>query len=112
MDPEEIQNREFLVSLRGYDREEVDAFAREVAEEIKKLRSQLATGEHPPSPASAVPEPVPAPPADRSDALKQIGEETSKILLAAEQVGGDIKEKARREAAELLADARDQAERI
>lgn len=110
MDPEEIQNREFLVSLRGYDRDEVDAFAREVAEEIAKLRTQLtAAGSAPPA---AAPEPVPAVPADRSDALKQIGEETSKILLAAEQVGSDIKDKARREAAEMLADAREEVQKI
>lgn len=35
--PEEIQSREFLVSLRGYDRDEVHAFLDEVAEAFSQL---------------------------------------------------------------------------
>jgi DivIVA domain-containing protein len=39
--PEEIEGRSFVVALRGYDREEVDAFLRAVADEQRDLVSRL-----------------------------------------------------------------------
>lgn len=98
MEPEEIEKHEFLVSLRGYDREEVDSFMRQVAEEVRKLQQEMASAPASPAETSTAPGP--------SDGYKKVGEETSSILLAAEQVGEDIKKKAQREAAELLSDAR------
>jgi DivIVA domain-containing protein len=44
MTPEEIENREFLVSLRGYDREEVHAFLSLVADEMRELQSGAGGG--------------------------------------------------------------------
>ncbi len=33
--PEDIENKSFLITLRGYDKDEVRAFLRQVAEEFK-----------------------------------------------------------------------------
>ncbi|HEX2193263.1 MAG TPA: DivIVA domain-containing protein, partial [Acidimicrobiales bacterium] len=35
--PEEWENKRFLVALRGYDKDQVDAFIREIAEEHRQL---------------------------------------------------------------------------
>jgi DivIVA domain-containing protein len=40
MKPEEIQNREFLVGLRGYDKDEVQSFLSEVALEYEALQRE------------------------------------------------------------------------
>ena len=106
MEPEEIESKEFLVSLRGYDREEVDAYLRELADEIRQLSTNIGTT----APPSAAPSAVPA--GDPATFYKQIGDETSKILLAAEEAGREINTRARAEAAELLSSARSQAEEI
>ena len=108
MEPNEISKREFLVSLRGYDRDEVDAFAKEVAQELTRLRNELAAASAS-GPAQGAP--IVAAPVN-TKAYERVGEDTSKILLAAEQVGEQIREKARREAAELTTDARAEAEKI
>lgn len=102
MEPEEIESKEFLVSLRGYDREEVDAYLRELADEIRRLSTNIGT--------AAAPSAAPA--GDPATFYKQIGDETSKILLAAEEAGREINTRARAEAAELLSSARSQAEEI
>jgi len=112
MEAEEISQREFLTALRGYDRDEVDAYLREVADEVRSLRKQIASAgadAPPPPPSPTEPETVAA--SDPSEAYKRVGEETSKILISAEQVANEIKEKARREAAEVLADARQLADK-
>ncbi len=108
MEPNEISKREFLVSLRGYDRDEVDAFAKEVAQELARLRSELAAAS---ASGPAQGPPIVAVPVN-TQAYERVGEDTSKILLAAEQVGEQIREKARREAAGLTTDARAEAEKI
>ncbi|MBW3591682.1 MAG: DivIVA domain-containing protein, partial [Actinobacteria bacterium] len=42
MDPEEVEERQFLVTLRGYSRDEVEAFKSEVAGYIRGLTAELA----------------------------------------------------------------------
>ena len=108
MEPDEIEKREFLVSLRGYDRDEVDSFAKEVSQELRHLRDKLAAASA--DAASSSQAPIDSPPRG-SQAYERVGEDTSKILLAAEQVGEQIREKARREASELMTDARTEAEK-
>ncbi|MGH2689919.1 MAG: DivIVA domain-containing protein, partial [Actinomycetota bacterium] len=103
MDPEDIEAREFPTSLRGYDREEVDSFLRDVAAEVRRLRSALAQQVA----SASSPEAGSAP--DTADAYRQVGDETARILVAAEQSAREIKERGQREIAELLADAREEA---
>lgn len=142
MDPEEIENRQFLVQLRGYARDEVESFREEVAQEIKILRkqltkatsdlshanrelatvkgklaetgAQLAEERSRPAPEEATPEPpgTPETPAeDRTAMFRRVGQETERILLAAEEAAEQIHDRAEKEAAELLADTRMRVER-
>lgn len=134
MDPEEIENRQFLVSLRGYARDEVETFREEVAQEIKILRKQLTKANSELSHANTelarvkeqlaetsvqlaeqrskqapVPEPQshePAPAEDRASVFRLVGQETERILLAAEQAAEQIHDRAVAESAEIMADAR------
>jgi cell division initiation protein len=101
LEPDDLEKKEFLVSLRGYDREEVDEYLREVAEELRRLRT--ASG----SQARAV-----EIRADPTAAYRQVGQETSKILIAAEETANEIRERAKAEAAQLVSDARAEADQI
>ncbi|MFN2611609.1 MAG: DivIVA domain-containing protein [Actinomycetota bacterium] len=134
MEPEDIEQRDFMVSLRGYDRDEVDAFKREVTEEIRSLKQALEQKPAETSGPARSEAPAPAPAVDRSAALQHVGEQTSKILLAAEQAAeqirveaeaaaeklsdetarttSELKERTKREVAELVADARRAADAI
>jgi cell division initiation protein len=100
LEPDDLERKEFLVSLRGYDREEVDEYLREVAEE---LRRRAASGPQ----AAAV-----QVRADPTDAYRQVGQETSKILIAAEETANEIRERAKAEAAQLVSDARAEADQV
>src|SRR5947208_14833413 len=42
--PEEIESKEFLVVLRGYDKDEVGSFLRAVADDVRALNAQLTEG--------------------------------------------------------------------
>ncbi len=138
MDPEEIENREFDVSMRGYARHEVEAFREEVAQEIKILRKQLTKATSDLSHANSelkrtraqladtnaqlteersgkAPEhegkqEIP-PPEDRAAVFKMVGQETERILLAAEQAAEQIHDRAVKESAEMITDARLQVQR-
>jgi len=126
--PEDIQSREFLVSLRGYDRDEVHAFLDEVAEDFASLLGRSGGAASPAkddTPATddadtvadvdgdaevveeATPEPVvepapePAPPADAIASFAAIGAETQRILEAAHAAGEEIRRKAETEAESL-----------
>jgi DivIVA domain-containing protein len=50
--PEDIESKEFLVSLRGYDKEQVREFLREVAAEYRKLAASQRDAEQPPQVAT------------------------------------------------------------
>lgn len=129
MSPEEIAEREFLVGLRGYDKDEVRDFLTVVAEDY---RSVLESATAPPDQAGAAdvdtaaqpgePEAAAAPP-DVAEAIpgagtgttspqdwSRMGEEVAAVLRTAhEQVGalkarGEEEAEERRRAAEAQAD--------
>lgn len=125
---EEIRSRTFLVSLRGYDREEVAAFLDEVADQVSglverleqsdakvsqaeedKARAEEAVADKPA--AEAEPAPAAAQPAPENP-FAEIGQETQRILEAAQQAGDEMRAKAREEADRELKAARAQADRI
>lgn len=119
--PEEIQSREFLVSLRGYDRDEVDAFLDDVAGEFATLLAMTRGGaapaaepadDAPDTPAveepepeepaqEPAPEPAPQPASDVSASFAAIGAETQRILEAAHAAGEQIRAQAQAEADEV-----------
>ena len=132
--PEEISSRQFLISLRGYDRDEVQDFLDQVAEEvgalqgrIRELEQQLGdagTGSSyaPASTQSAVPARRDSGEGSRH-AFQALGEETTRILVAAEESAQEIRrraedrarhdvEQARREAREEVSGARRTASKI
>lgn len=119
--PEDIENRDFLVSLRGYDRAEVRAFLADVAEQVRDLQDvqdewddtsgsaddEDATSGHEPAEADAA---DPEPPRERPFA--QIAEETQRILEAAREAADDMLRNARVDADRQLQSARQQAARL
>jgi DivIVA domain-containing protein len=122
--PEEIQSREFLVSLRGYDRDEVHAFLGRVAEQLAQTEAKATQLQQrldrlksqPGQAASAEPGPAAAPPAatspEPSAMFAEIGKETQRILEAAQEAGQQIQRKARQEADRDLQSARGQAAKL
>ena len=118
--PEEIQSREFLVSLRGYDRDEVHAFLGRVAEQLaqteakaNQLQQRLdrLKQQQPSTAAAAEPAPAAASP-EPSAMFAEIGKETQRILEAAQEAGQQIQRKARQEADRDLQSARGQAAKL
>ncbi len=118
--PDDIAHRRFLISLRGYDRDEVTTFLEEVGDEVRGLRRRLAEleakvardGE-----SSAVPD------GDVRAALQVLGQETTRVLVAAEDSAREIqsnaavaaqehRDEAAREARETVEQANRQAARV
>ena len=120
--PEEIQSREFLVSLRGYDRDEVHAFLGRVAEQLAQteakatqLQQRVDRLKAQPGQAAVAETPAPAPQAaspEPSAMFAEIGKETQRILEAAQEAGQQIQRKARQEADRDLQAARSQAAKL
>jgi len=108
--PDEIAARQFLVQLRGYDRDEVTAFLGRLAQEFGELRTRVddltadleAARAGQESTASAA---APAP----SSFFAEIGQQTARILEAANEAGAELQRRAREQADAELADARTRA---
>jgi DivIVA domain-containing protein len=104
VNPTEIASKEFPVVMRGYLREEVQAFLAGISDqiaardnriaqldnEVAKLREQVATR---PAPAQAAAS-GPAPVLDRPAILKALGEEAANILACADASAERIKAQA------------------
>ena len=41
--PDELENKRFVAALRGYDKDEVDAYLRELAQELREAQAAMAT---------------------------------------------------------------------
>ncbi|MBW3621220.1 MAG: DivIVA domain-containing protein, partial [Actinobacteria bacterium] len=122
--PEEIASRQFLVSLRGYDRDEVTSFLREVAaaharalddlrvleRELEQSRRQLdvVPDRDDSTAVEAAPRTPPTAMTPR-EAFSALGEETTRILVAAEESAQAIREKAEERARTDLENARREA---
>ena len=89
-----IEETDFPVSRRGYDRDAVDGYVSRVREVVAQLEKSR-------SPEAAV-----------KDALEKVGEQTKSVLESAGQSAGEIKDAARREAEETSTRARNQAAEI
>lgn len=118
--PEEIENKQFLIGLRGYDRMEVDSFLRAVAADMRDLLEQASRKPEAPAPAvepapvaEAVPEVVeeapqpeaPAPEPEPVDNFAHFGETMAAILRDAENTVADMRAKAEEEAREMISGA-------
>ncbi|MEA2476300.1 MAG: hypothetical protein QOF16_728 [Actinomycetota bacterium] len=78
--PEEIENKEFLITLRGYDKDEVQAFLRAVAEDFRGLSTTVRE-----SPTAG-------------NAFEALGQEVSSVLQVAKESATNLKRKAEEEA--------------
>jgi DivIVA domain-containing protein len=112
LSPDDITSRSFLVSLRGYDRDEVHAFLAQVADAVRDREDRIGELEElatapaePATPAEAPPAESAAPevaaPTSPSELFAEIGRETQRILEAAQAAGDDLRRHAEEEAAQL-----------
>lgn len=81
--PEEIESKEFLITLRGYDKDEVQAFLRAVAADYRSLADS--------SRSSA--------PVTASNPFESLGEEVGTVLKVARESANQLRQKAEDEAA-------------
>jgi DivIVA domain-containing protein len=103
--PEEIRAREFLVSLRGYDRGEVQAFLGDVADQVRQLQERLAHLESAGGGERAESGDLPSRFAD-------LGRETQRILDTAQEAGDALRRQAKQEADRQLQEARAHTARL
>lgn len=103
MQPEDIEGREFFVGLRGYDKDEVNAFLAEVAAELRSLQDELDEVRAGGGATSA------APVAARDD-FEDLGANVAAILRTAKDSASAMVSDAEGQAAQIRADAEAYAE--
>jgi DivIVA domain-containing protein len=99
--PLDVRRFEFPSALRGYDRARVDAFRDQVAAEMDRLTRQVAEME---SRAKGFHEQL--------RAFRERDKALNDALVSAQQLRGDIKEQAKKEAQLILREAEMEADRI
>lgn len=101
--PDTIRSREFLVALRGYDREEVQAFLYEVADAFSALSGDQAA----PAGSGGT-----GPGATTENSLfAEVGVQTQRILDAAQAAGQEIRRRAQVQADTTVQEAVEEAQR-
>lgn len=111
--PDEIAEHQFLISLRGYDRDEVSAFLDEIAGQVRRLQQRIAeleskADERREEEQAAPPQDAPSDEAVPSRSFREVGEQTARILETAEQTAEEMRSRAERRAQEV----REEADRI
>lgn len=99
MDPQEIETKEFFVALRGYDRDEVDAYLKEIAEEHRRVVAELEAR-------------LAAQPVESEDPLEHLGANITNVLRTAKESAATILSEAERDAEELTLAAQIDADDI
>lgn len=105
--PEEIENKEFLPALRGYDKEEVRAFLIAVASDYRSALSAPRPSVEPSSAGS-----YEALGKEVADILRTSKESAEKIVRDARQEAGAEKSRADQEASHIRDAARDAADKV
>src|SRR4051794_16876646 len=108
--PDEVAERTFTMSRRGFEQDEVETFLAEVADELKATRDrerallqQLAEAER-----AVERERTSRPVLDEEALTAALGAEAGSILRAAHEAAACIKAKAEQDAAQLIQQGRDQ----
>ena len=91
--PEEIDSKEFLITLRGYDKDEVKAFLKAVASDYR----------------SALESATPAPVETGGNAYEALGKDIGQVLQVAKQSADQLKRKAEEDATALRRRAEEEA---
>jgi len=118
LDPDRIPDQKFGTVRKGADPAEVQRYLRRVAAELKSslereadLRRQLERIRTVPTPVPT-PEPTQIDPIDPSHLTKLLGEETARVLDAAQAAASEIRAKAEEGVARMLREAREEAMQI
>lgn len=99
LSPEEIKNRDFLVALRGYDKDEVISFLHEVASQYADLMAEAALArQNGPSGAPAV------------DPFADLGDHVASVMRAATEAADQRQRESEQEAASVRQAAREEAQ--
>ena len=110
--PEDIERREFLVALRGYDRDEVHRYLIEVAAQFREALSAPPAAEDPYTRLGEDVAELVRSTAEQSNALRAKAEdEVAALRSSAEHEVAELRAEARREADQIRADAEADAER-
>jgi len=105
-----VGRRTFSTSFRGFDQAEVRAYLRVLAGEFSALRDRVAELEAELS-AVAEPAPVPVMTLDIATVTSALGEETARVLRAAQEAAEDLRTRAEDGAARTLKEAHEEAAR-
>jgi DivIVA domain-containing protein len=90
--PEEIDSKEFLITLRGYDKDEVKAFLKAVAADYRAAVDSAAP-----------------PPEAPGNAYEALGKDIGQVLQVAKQSADHLKKKAEEEATSMRRRAEEEA---
>lgn len=109
IDPDRILEHPFTAVRKGYDPLEVQRYLLQVANQLRsarereaELRSQLEQAEKRTAPIDQL---------DASQLTKLLGQETARVLEAAQSASEEIRSKAEENVARLLREARDEAQK-
>ena len=109
IDPDRITDQKFPTVRRGADPAEVERYLRRVATEMKSLRDREADLRRQLEMIRSAPAPAAPDPIDPSHLTKLLGEETTRVLDAAQAAAAEIRAKAEESVARLLREAREEA---
>lgn len=109
LDPERIRSRSFSTVRRGADPSEVQAFLRRVATELATAQDRANELQRELDLLRSAPAEPAVDPLDPSNLTRVLGEETVRVLDAAQAAAAEIRARAEEGVARLLHDAREQA---
>ncbi|MDQ3895717.1 MAG: DivIVA domain-containing protein, partial [Actinomycetota bacterium] len=109
LSPQEIENKRFLVALRGYDKEEVDAFLRAVAESHAEALHALEQARNGQVPAAAD-DPFDDLRDDVAEMARVAGEAIREVRTAADRRAEEARAVAEADAARVRAEAAEELE--
>ncbi|MCU1426396.1 MAG: DivIVA domain [Actinomycetia bacterium] len=110
LSPEDIANRAFATSFRGYAEAEVRSFLKRVSDELVGVRErehELLSAVDELESRLAAPRPL-----DEKELLDALGEETSRLLRSAREAAADIRGKSEERAARAVEEAQEEAQRL
>ena len=111
--PEEIERKDFVPAMRGYERQEVDAFLRAVAEELREAHAARMAAEAALEAARSRPDnPIDVLSLEVGVVLKTAKAEAERMRSEAEADAAEVREQARQDALKMLEEARERRSQV
>jgi len=110
LSPEDVANRAFATSFRGYAEAEVRSFLKRISDELGVARErehELLAAIDDLEARLAAPRPL-----DEKELLDALGEETTRLLRNAREAADDIRQKSEERAARIVDEAQTEAQRL